>query len=70
MKMLSLNIPSTYENWIKLSTAVFGPESAPTKFLVGKASIEGIDTEILADEAHLLHVLGQMFIEEYEEKSE
>lgn len=68
MKMLSLGIPSTLENWINLCTAVFGANSAPTLYLVEQAKISGLDEEVLADESQLLHFLGGLFVEEQEGK--
>lgn len=68
MKMLSLGIPSTLENWIKLSSSVFGPETAPTNFLVNKARLQGVDAEVIADEEQLLYVLMQMFSGEQDQK--
>ncbi|WP_280755761.1 hypothetical protein [Paenibacillus sp. LBL] len=66
MKKLSIGQDSTLGNWRNLCAATFGPYSAPTVFLENKIkeSPNGEEEEVLADERQLLHVLGNMYIEE------
>ena len=70
MKMLSIGEPSTLGNWHKLCSAVFGPESAPTKFIQEKIekATNGEHEEVIADEGQLLLVLGSMFLDEENKK--
>lgn len=65
MNQLSTGEDSTLENWIRLSSAVFGEDSKPTLFLKNKAaaSPKGIKEEVLADERQLLFVLMKMYTE-------
>lgn len=62
MKKLSTGQDSTLENWISLSTSVFGKDSKATKFLITKSdeSINGIKGEVITDERQLLMVLGNL----------
>lgn len=62
MKKLSTGQDSTLENWIILSTVVFGEDSKQTAFLKEKAdaSPNGVKEEVVADEGQLLMVLMSM----------
>ena len=66
MKMLSTGMESTIENYITLSTIVFGKDSRPTKYLetMVEDSLEGIKEEIETDEGQMVQLLGGMFVEE------
>lgn len=68
MKMLSTGEPSTLGNWLRLTEATFGKDSAPAKFLQAKIkdSQNGENEEVIADERQLLYVLGNMFLREQE----
>lgn len=65
MNQLSTGEDNTLENWIRLSSAVFGEDSKPTLFLKNKAaaSPKGIKEEVIADERQLLFVLMKMYTE-------
>lgn len=54
-----------------MSKAVFGEESAPTKWLLKKAeeSEKGLDEGVVMDETQVVYLLGQMFLKERSEKS-
>lgn len=67
MKKLSTGQDSTFRNWITLSEAVFGADSAPVVFLKQRANKEerGLDTEIISDEGQLLQVLATLALQEY-----
>lgn len=55
---MSTGDKSTVGNWIKLASAVFGPESKQVEFLRTKITTKnGLDEEIIADESQLLFVL-------------
>lgn len=66
---LSTGQDNTLETWINLSSAVFGKESAPTKFLKEKAATaqDGIKAEVIAPEGQLMMVLGQLYVNELKE---
>jgi len=72
MKKLSIGLDSTLGNWIALSSSYFGQDSSPTKFLINKAneSPNGIDEEVIADEAQLLLVLSKLFANDIKEMGE
>lgn len=63
---LSTGQENTLESWIRNCKAVFGPGSAPVKFLEKKAaeSPNGINEPVVGDEGQLLIVLGKMFADE------
>lgn len=65
MKKLSTGQDNTLENWILLSTSVFGEDSKATEFLKTKAneSPNGIKEEVIADERQLLMVLMNLHVE-------
>jgi hypothetical protein len=60
MKQLSIGIDSTLENWIKLASIAFGEDSIPVEFLKEKAEKQGLQEEVIADEAQLMQALGKM----------
>lgn len=64
MRKLSTGQDNILKNWIELSAAVFGADSAPTEFLKQKAdeSPNGEYAEVIADETQLLMVLGDLFL--------
>lgn len=59
MRKLSTGKDSTLENWLELTTAVFGEDSPQADFLKGKAeeSPNGLQEEVIADEGQLLNML-------------
>jgi hypothetical protein len=62
LKKLSTGHDSTLENWIGLSTIVFGEESKAVKFLEKKAedSPNGLQEQVIADERQLITLLANM----------
>lgn len=62
MRKLSTGQDSTLENWIGLSTIVFGEDSEAVTFLQKKAaeSPNGLQEEVIADERQLITVLATM----------
>jgi len=57
MKEMSVGMPSTLENWHKMSKSLFGPDSRATAFLQKKIDEQGPQEEVIADEAQLIQVL-------------
>lgn len=59
MRKLSTGADSTLEEWIKLSSLMFGEESSATIFLKHKAKKDpaGLKAEVIADEAQLIAIL-------------
>jgi len=62
MKVLSTGQDSTLENYISLSTSLFGSESPAVKFLIQKAkdSPNGVKEEVLVDETQMVLLLFQL----------
>lgn len=56
----------------QMSRAVFGVDSAPTKYLERKASESphGMNEPVIGHETQVLYLLGQMFIKEQEIKKQ
>lgn len=61
-KMLSVGLPSTLGNWLKLCKNFFGEDSSPVKFIQDRinTATNGEDEVVIADEGQLLQVLGKM----------
>jgi len=70
MRKLSTGQDSTLGNWRKLSAAVFGKDSEPVKFLDKKIADQGENEEVLADEGQFLHLLGQMYLGQEENRKD
>lgn len=49
-----------------MSTALFGPDSRPTKWLEEKAkeSPNGMHETVIAHETQVVHLLGQMYLQD------
>lgn len=62
MQKLSTGHDSILRNWLLLSNAVFGEDSAQSKFIQAKAdeSPNGLDEEVVAHETQFLYLLGNM----------
>lgn len=66
--MLSIGVPSTLGNWYNLCSTTFGVNSKPTLFIKEKLDKQGADEPVIADEGQLLLMLGNLFVQEMEEK--
>jgi hypothetical protein len=62
--MLSVGVPSTLKNWYVLCRITFGEHSPATLFIKDKMDVQGEQEEVIEDERQLLHVLGQMHLNE------
>lgn len=72
MIKLSTGKDSTLENYIIISKAMFGADSAATKFLEDKAAgaKEGIKAEVIAPESQVVALLLETHVRGEREKNE
>ena len=62
MNTISTGEPNVLGTWLKIATALAGPDSKAVKFFQAKIadSPHGENEKVIADETQLMHLIGQL----------
>ena len=60
MKTISTKQPSTLKTYYDIAVALRGKDFEPAKFLKSKATKQGWDEEVIADERQMLYLIVNM----------
>ena len=70
MRTISTGQPSTLKTYYDIAVALFGDGSKPAGFLADKATDQGWDAEVVADERQMLYLITSMGTQKEEKGDE